>query len=509
MTWLLAAPLLIPFAAAATAFLAPRAGIAPRRVSVAGSALHLLAALALARGVASEGVLAGGIGGWAAPLGIALAADALSAIMVVAGAFLGLCAAVYALADIDRRREASGWHGLFQLLLAGATGAFLTGDLFNLYVWFEVMLIASFGMIALGASRAELDGAVKYVALNLAATMTLLAAIGLVHGIAGTLTLADLPGKLAAAEAADPGVGTAITGASLLLLVALAAKAGLFPLFFWLPAAYPAPPAATTAIFAALLTKAGVYALIRLFTLVFPEGAAADLLLPVAILTMTAGVIGAAAQNEVQRILSFHIVSQIGYVALGLAIGSATALAGAVIYLVHNIVVKANLILLAGVARRLTGSDELSRSGGLYAVAPALTAVFAVAAFAMAGIPPLSGFWGKLALTRATLEAEAWWGAAAVLGVGLFTLYSMTKIWLQGWLKPHPAGRARPMSALPQGARVAFMAPMLALTAATLALGLFPEHPWRAAEAAAAGLLDPAPYVAAVLGEAPTEVAAR
>lgn len=501
--WVLAAPLLVPFATAATALLGPRIGWRPGLVSLVGSALHLALSLVLAEAVWREGVVAAGIGGWAAPVGIALAADTLSALMCVAVSGMGLACGAYALADAGRRRAERGFFALLQILLAGATGAFLTGDLFNLYVWFEVMLIASFGLMTLGGGRVELDAGVKYVALNLVATISFLAAIGLVHGLAGTLTLAELPAKL---DGAPPA---ALAGASLLIFVALAAKAGLFPLYFWLPAAYHAPPMAVTAIFAAVLTKAGIYALIRLFTLVFPDGPAQDILAPVAIATMVFGVIGAAAQKEVHRILSFHIVSQIGYVALGLAIATPLALAGAIVYLVHNIVVKANLILISGLARRLTGSFDLGRSGGLYVAAPFLSFLFIIAAFAMAGIPPFTGFWGKLALTRASLEVGDWTAAAAILGVGLFTLYSMTKIWGQGWLKPHPRGRARGMAALPAPAAAAMTAPIVLLTLVTIGMGVAPEPLLAVAERAAAQLLDPSAYKAAVLGTgAPAETAA-
>ncbi|MEO0681126.1 MAG: proton-conducting transporter membrane subunit [Pseudomonadota bacterium] len=494
--WTLAAPLLTPFGAAAVSLMGPRLGWRPGYVALGGCVLHLMFAILLAEAVWREGVLAAGMGGWAAPVGIALVADALSALMVVAVSGLGLACAAYALADAGRRREEGGFFALFQVLLAGATGAFLTGDLFNLYVWFEVMLIASFGLLALGGGRQELDGAVKYVALNLVATITFLAAIGLIHALAGTLTLAELPDRLAGAP---PG---ALAAASFLIFISLAAKAGLFPLFFWLPAAYHAPPMAVTAIFAAVLTKAGIYALIRLFTLVFPDGPAQDVLMPVAIATMVFGVIGAAAQKEVHRILSFHIISQIGYVALGLALATPLALAGAIVYLVHNIIVKANLILIAGVARRLTGSFDLGRSGGLYAATPLLSFLFIVSALAMAGIPPFTGFWGKLALTRASLAEEAWIAAFAILGVGLFTLYSMTKIWGQGWLKPHPSGRARPLSSLPAASAAALTAPVAMLTLVTVAIGVAPEPLLTVAERAAEQLLDPAAYKAAVLGGA-------
>ncbi|MEL6267475.1 MAG: proton-conducting transporter membrane subunit, partial [Pseudomonadota bacterium] len=230
MSWTLALPLLIPFAGAVAALLAPRLGLRPAAVGIVTAGLHLMAAVHLAFAVTSEGVLAAGMGGWEAPVGIVLVADALAAIMVAVTGLMGLTIAIYAAADIDGRRTKTGWHALYLVLIGGATGAFLTGDLFNLYVWFEVMLIASFGLMVLGGGRAQIDGGVKYMALNLVATILFLAAVGLIHGIAGTLTMADLPGRLAAAE--SPAASGA---AAFLLFGALAVKAGLFPLWFWLP----------------------------------------------------------------------------------------------------------------------------------------------------------------------------------------------------------------------------------------------------------------------------------
>ncbi|MGF1553474.1 MAG: proton-conducting transporter membrane subunit [Paracoccaceae bacterium] len=498
MSWTLAAPLLIPFVTAVAALLAPRFGIAPRAVGLVGAGLHAAAAVHLAAVVIGQGVIAATMGGWPVPVGIVLVADTLSALMVATVALMGLATAAYALADIDARRERAGWHALVHVLLAGATGAFLTGDLFNLYVWFEVMLIASFGLMVLGGTRVELDAGVKYAALNVVATILFLLAIGLIHALAGTLTLADLPGRLADADPAATGA------AAFLLFGAFAMKAGLFPVFFWLPASYHAPPVATTALFAAVLTKAGVYAMMRVFTLVFPEAPALDLLGPLAVLTMVLGVIGAAAQGEVHRILSFHIVSQVGYMALGLAIATPLALAAAILYMIHNIVVKACLFLIAGLGRRLSGSHDLDRAGGLYAASPLLSALFVLAALAMAGIPPFSGFWGKLMLVEAGLASGDWIVPLAVLGVGLFTLYSMTKIWLKGFLKPRPAGRTRARAALPAEARRAMLAPVGALVAVSLVMGLWPE-PFVALSTRAAGeLLDPAPYIAAVMGDAQT-----
>ncbi len=492
MSWIIAAPLLLPLAAGALALLAPRLGLMPRWISLGASVLHLIFSLILAEQVLREGVVAAHMGGWLAPVGIVLVADIFSILMLVAVSGVGLAVSLYALADIDRRKESVGWFALYQILMAGATGAFLTGDLFNLYVWFEVMLIASFGLIVIGGRRAQIDAGVKYVALNVVATLSFLTAIGLIHGMAGTLTLAELPERLVGA---DP---TTVTAVSLLLFGALAAKAALFPVFFWLPAVYHTPATSVTAIFAAIMTKAGIYAIIRVFTLVFPDGAAWEVLYPIAIATMVAGVIGAAAQTEVHRILSFHIVSQIGYIALGLAIATPLALMGAIVYLIHNIVVKANLILIAGIARRRTGTDELGRTSGLYATAPILSALFVIAAMAMAGIPPFSGFWGKLALTQASLSAADWAAIAAILGVGLFTLFSMTKIWIKGWLPRTDEGTPRQ---LPVQASRALMAPVVALTVVTLGIGLAPETLLQIADRASAQLLDPSAYQAAVLGD--------
>jgi multicomponent Na+:H+ antiporter subunit D len=495
MSWLLALPLVIPFGAAVLAFLA-RNHAAGRWISVGGAALQLAAAAALMQVVWARGVVAAQMGGWPAPFGITLVADLLSAAMVVITALVALAVALYALADIDRGAEAQGYHALFNVLIAGVTGAFLTGDLFNLYVWFEVMLIASFGLLVLGGGRERIDGAVKYVALNLVSTILFLTGIGLLYGMTGTLNMADLS---LAVEEADQGLLTVV---ALAFMVAFGVKAAVFPLFFWLPASYHTPAFSVSAVFAGLLTKVGVYALIRMFTLVFDHdtGLTHGLLLWVAALTMVTGVLGAAAQSDFRKILSFHIVSQIGYMIMGLALFTPLALVGAVFYLLHHIVVKANLFLIAGVAQRLAGGTALARIGGLYASAPLLALLFLVPAFSLAGFPPLSGFWAKFLLVRAALEVGGWAIAAVALLVGLLTIYSMTKIWAAAFWEPHPEGLEPRLSRLDRGARLALLAPVAGLALVTLGIGLHPEPFVALAERAAAQLLDPAAYVDAVLG---------
>ncbi|MEM9474372.1 MAG: Na+/H+ antiporter subunit D [Pseudomonadota bacterium] len=499
MSWLLTVPIIIPFATAVIAFLA-KDGTSGRWWSLLGSILLFFASVALMAEVLREGVVAAQMGSWGAPFGITLVADLLSAVMVVITAITGLAVAIYALADIDEAKEKLGYHALFQVLIAGVVGAFLTGDLFNLYVWFEVMLISSFGLLILGGSPEQIDGGIKYVALNLVSTILFLSGVGLLYGMTGTLNLADL--SLAVEEVENQGLLTVV---AVMFMIAFGVKAAVFPLFFWLPAAYHTPAFSVSAVFAGLLTKVGVYALIRMFTLVFDHDIAFthQILLWVAGFTMVTGVLGAAAQQDFRKILSFHIVSQIGYMILGLALYTPLAIVGAVFYLVHHIVVKANLFLVAGVAQRLTGSTDLRKIGGLYKSSPMLGALFLIPAFSLAGFPPLSGFWAKYLLVKASLDIEAWFIAFVALAVGLLTIFSMTKIWGEAFWKPHPDGVEPVMGTIERSALWPLVLPIAGLATLTIIIGLNPEPFVQFAERSAAQLLNPEAYVRAVLGGTP------
>ncbi|SFS09364.1 Na+/H+ antiporter subunit D [Yoonia litorea] len=496
MSWFLSLPLIIPFLTAIAAYLL-RHSASGKWVSVAGSALGLVASIALMAIVLDKGVVAAQMGQWAAPFGITLVADLLSAVMVLITAITGFAVAIYAMGDVTEAQERLGYHGLFQVLLAGVTGAFLTGDLFNLYVWFEVMLIASFGLLVLMGGKEQLDGGVKYVALNLISTIFFLTGIGLLYGLTGTLNFADLALKVEEIE--NQGLLTVV---AMMFMVAFGVKAAVFPLFFWLPAAYHTPSFSVSAIFAGLLTKVGVYALIRCFTLVFDHDIAFThtILLWVACLTMVVGVLGAAAQSDFRKILSFHIISQIGYMILGLALMTPLAIVGAVFYLVHHIIVKANLFLIAGVAKRLTGGTEVYQIGGLYKYAPFLGVLFLVPAFSLAGFPPLSGFWAKYIIVKATLDIEMWFVAFIALAVGLMTIYSMTKIWAEAFWKNHPDGIEPRMEKLSN--KWAQLLPIAGLAVLTVFIGMNPEPFVQFAERSAAQLLDPSDYITAVLGDA-------
>ncbi|MDQ7842781.1 MAG: Na+/H+ antiporter subunit D [Armatimonadota bacterium] len=489
-------PLLIPLVTALACLLAWGRRSAQRSLGVAGAAALLGAAMALLRTVSRTGIVAVQIGNWPAPFGITLVADLFSAIMVTVTGVIALVVAVYSLAAMDARREVFGYYPLLHLLLLGVCGAFLTGDLFNLYVWFEVMLIASFVLLALGGERPQLEGAIKYVTLNLMSSALFLAAVGVLYGTAGTLNMADLAVKLRASAA--PGL---VTTLAVLFLVAFGVKAAIFPLFFWLPAAYHTPPVAVSAVFAGLLTKVGVYVMIRVFTLLFVQdvGYTHQIILVVSGLTMVTGVLGAVAQNEFRRVLSFHIISQIGYMILGLGLFTPAALAGSIFYIVHHIMVKTNLFLVSGAAYRLRGTFELKSLGGLYREAPALSILFLIPALSLAGMPPLSGFFAKLALVKAGMERGEYIIVAAALGVGLLTLFSMTKIWAEAFWKP---GEASGAGAAP-GSWAWIIGPITALALVTVVLGLVGQPFFALARRAAEQLLNPAAYIQAVLGGPP------
>lgn len=504
MNILLLLPILIPFLTGVMALLAWQHRPVQRALGVVGAAGLLGAAVGLLVSVTQNGILAIQIGNWPAPFGVTLVADLFSAIMVTLTGLMGLAVMIYSLASIDARREHFGYYALLHFLLMGVCGAFLTGDIFNLYVWFEVMLMASFVLLALGGERAQLEGAIKYVTLNLISSALFLAAIGILYGMVGALNMADVARQLP--QVTQPGLTLAL---AMLFLVAFGIKAAIFPLFFWLPASYHTPPVAVSAIFAGLLTKVGVYALIRVFTLLFVQDVSYThtLILIIAGLTMVTGVLGAAAQDEFRRILSFHIVSQIGYMLMGLALFTPLALAGSIFYIIHHIIVKTNLFLISGVVYRLSGTYQLKKLGGLYQTSPGVAILFLIPALSLAGIPPLSGFWAKFTLIRAGLEVEQYAIVITALGVGLLTLFSMTKIWAEAfWKEKSEAGdedQARMSQAKLGQTWLSLLLPIFILATMTITIGLATEPVFRLATQAAEQLLNPADYIRAVLGGSP------
>jgi len=508
-------PILNPLLFAILGILTWRHPRLQRGLGVVGMALQVGIAVWLFMRVLENGVQAVSLGGWQAPYGIALAADMFSTLMIGISALVGFLVVIYSIPMMDESRVNFGFYGFVHLLFFGINGAFLTTDLFNLFVWFEVTLISSFVLMALGSERAQMEGAVKYVIINLFASAMFLSALGILYGKTGTLNMADLALKIGESGYMEKELLT-LTG--MLFLVAFGIKSGLFPLFFWLPASYHTPPIPVTALFSALLTKMGMYSLIRVYTIVFDvtEPFTNHLLLVVAALTMLTGVLGAVAQYDTRRLLSFHIISQIGYAVMGLALATTLGIAGAIYFLLHNILAKTNLFLVAGVGERLRGSYWLKHIGGLYRTAPWLAVFFMISAFSLAGFPPLSGFFGKYALIKAGLE-EAVQGKSyllfivvfTALGVGILTLFSMTKIFAEAFWKKQPDAEEAhlPPDGMPEPpglptssvGKACLYVPIAMMALGTIMLGVLAEPALQICLRAAEELLNKDAYIQAVL----------
>mgnify|MGYP001409371304 CR=1 FL=1 len=493
MTALVSLPFLLPLLGATLAIALGRSRAAQRLVSVTTLVAVAVVSVLLLVEVDRDGVLAVDVGGWIAPVGITLVADRLAAIMLLVAVLMLLAVLVFAIGQPGAEDRHVGFHPVYLIQAAGIALAFLTGDLFNLFVAFEVTLMASYVLITLGGRADQVRSGMTYVVINLVASALFLMAIAFVYAATGTVNLADLGAKVA--ELPD-GLRS---GLAVLLVVVFGIKAAVFPLFFWLPDSYPTAPTPVTAVFAGLLTKVGIYAMIRSQTVIFPpESRPGTLLLVVAGLTMLVGVLGAVIQNDMKRILSFHIVSQVGYMVMGLGLFTLAGLAGTVLYIVHHIVVKTTLFLVTGLVEEREGTGRLARLSGLVRVEPVLAVLFLLPALTLAGIPPSSGFVAKLALVDAGLGA----GAYAVVGVSLLvsilTLFSMTKIWSNAfWGPPREPVDRPPVERWRQRLMSGSTASLIVLS---LVIAVSAGPLYGLAERAAVDLLDPTAYVGAVLG---------
>ncbi|MFC4372252.1 monovalent cation/H+ antiporter subunit D family protein [Citricoccus nitrophenolicus] len=480
-------------------------------VLAASTAAGVLLVLAVRDG----GVIAHEVGLWPAGIAIPLAVDMFSALMITVTSLLSLTCAVFAVAAGHAHRPF--FAPLVLVLTAGVNGALLTADLFNLFVFIEVMLLPSYALLVLSApGRATADrvaGTRLYVTVNLLTSTLFLAGVGFVYGVTGTVNL----GELAAAATDSPAVAAA-TG---VCLFALSIKAAVVPVHGWLARAYPAASPVVTALFSGLHTKVAIYAIYRIYAVVF-DGQECYLWIGVAAftLTMVIGVLGAVGQNTMRSILAFHMVSQIGYILLGVALFSLAGLAAGIFYLLHHMIVKASLFLSTGALEIRYGTGSLDRLHGMARREPLIAVAFFAAALSLAGIPPFSGFLAKLTLIIAAVDAGQIIAAAVAIIVSLITLQSMLKIWSRVfWGKdtpehpePVPAA-ATPLSGgavgplateatvkSPPRVGFALAAPSLFLALVTLGLGVGGELLLSLTETAATGLLDTTTYTEAVSG---------
>jgi multicomponent Na+:H+ antiporter subunit D len=494
--WLVIAPVVLPIIAGAVLLLI-RHSIRWHAVL----ALVVLVVMVGANGLLLQRVLATGpvsmtMGSWLPPFGISFTADVLGAAFSLTASLVAFVCCAYSLRDIDATGRRYGFYPFLMLMMAGVSGAFLTGDMFNLYVWFEVFLISSFGLLILGSDKAQIDGATKYAILNLVGTTLFLIATGYLYGTFGTLNMADL-----ATRAGQIGTAAPLMTLATLYLLAFGMKAAAFPLNFWLPASYHTPPVITGALFGGLLTKVGIYALLRTLVMIFAAErlVLAGLIGWVAVATMLIGALGALAQSDIRRIAGFLVISGVGIMLAGIALGSNGGLSGAIFYALHSMLALSALYLLGGLMRQRGGSFSLHSLSGLYGASPFLAALAFIISLAVAGLPPGSGLWPKVMLVRASLDGGAWQIAAAILVSGFLAAVALGRVFILAFWREAPGdkassdktGAAGPMSASGCSA-------LVVLVAAMLAMGVLPEPFIRLSTAAASGLLDASAYVQAV-----------
>jgi multicomponent Na+:H+ antiporter subunit D len=454
----------------------------------------VLAAAALLVDVDRNGTIVAHAGGWPAPMGITLVADRFAAILLLVAEVTLLAVLVYAVGEPGAERNHVGFQSAYLVLAAGVAASFLTGDLFNLFVAFEMMLTASYVLLTLGGRAEQVRSGMTYIVISLIASTLFVTALALLYSATGTVNLADLARRLGDLPA---GVRTTF---AVLLLVVFGIKAAVFPLFFWLPDSYPTAPSPITAIFAGLLTKVGVYAIVRTQLLLFTDDTRPEtLLLVVAGATMVVGVLGAIAQDDIRRILSFTIVSQIGYMVMGLAFSTLAGVAAVVYSMLHHIVVKTALFLIGGLIEHGNGSSRLSRIGGLVRTTPFLAAMFGVSALGLAGIPPLSGFVSKFALIDAGVADGQYAVVAVSLVASLLTLFSMVRIWMGAFWSPPEEEPAPRSPAAASGGPLLMVLPTAALVACSLAIAAAAGPLYALSERAARDLLDRDGYIEEVL----------
>ena len=442
--------------------------------------------------VLRSGIVVLRMGDWLAPYGIILVADALSMTMVALTMTIALAVTLFSLPTVDAGRQDHFYYPLFFILLMGVNGAFLTGDIFNLFVFFEVLLIASYALMVLGSEPGQLRETVKYLVINLTASTFFIIGLALIYRTMGTLNMADLALKVQTL----PG-NPLLTVLAMVFLFVFGTKAAIFPLYFWLPGPYFPPPAGISAFFGGILTKVGVYAIFRTFTLIFRHEPSFthELLLAISAFTMILGVLGAISQMDMKRILSYHIISQIGYMIMGIGLFTPQALAGALFYIVHHVIVKSALLLIAGVVQETTGTTHLKAVSGLMARSWGLSALFLLAALSLAGLPPLSGFFSKLIILQAGVAVGRYGYVGMGLLGGLLTIVSMLKVW-NGVFWGEERGETRPAALAP------LLPGVVLLVSLTVGIGLFPGILYSVAEVAAAQVSDPWVYIEAVLGPA-------
>ena len=464
-----------------------------RWLSAISSFIGIIIACIVVQTVHENGIQTLEIGSWKAPYGIVLVADMYSSLLVLTTSIIGFTTLLFAFSTITREREKFYFYSGVQFLLLGVTGAFLTGDLFNLFVFFEVMLMSSYMLIVLGSTKAQLRESMKYILVNVISSALFVISVAYLYAVTGTLNMADLSVRIT-----ELGQSGLITVISIMFLIVFGLKGAIFPLYFWLPGSYNAPPTVITALFGALLTKVGVYSLTRVYTLIFIHDQAFthQILLWLAALTIIFGVIGSLAYSDIKKIIIYNIITAVGVILFGVAVNNQAAIEGSIYYLVHDMIIKGALFYLVGAIIAVTGTSNLKKFSGLIASHPLLGWMLFIAALSLAGIPPFSGFIGKLKIVQGAFEAGEYTFSLVVLLSSLFVLYSVMKIFINGFWG-EPAKNFAPKVQTIKG----MVFPIAILLILSIGYGVGTQWVSPYITQASETLLDPSIYIQAVLKE--------
>ncbi|MDJ1371932.1 Na+/H+ antiporter subunit D [Gulosibacter molinativorax] len=519
MNWLVPLMVLVPLLGAAITLTAARKQRLQIALASVTMVISLTISIVLLTVVHQTGTaLVVQVGGWAAPFGISLVVDRLSALLILVTSIVLIAVMAFSIgqgaADGDEETPVSIFYPTYLVLAAGVYNAFIAGDLFNLYVGFEILLVASFVLITLGGTASRIRAGITYVVVSLVSSLLFLVSIAMVYAAVGTVNMAEI--SLRMPEVAE-NVQLAI---HLMLLVAFGIKAALFPLSFWLPDSYPSAPAPVTAVFAGLLTKVGVYAILRTESLMFASNDISTLLIIVAMFTMVVGILGAVAQAGIRRMLSFTLVSHIGYMIFGIALGTEAGWAATVYYILHHILVQTALFLVTGLIERVAGTSTLTHLGGMLKRAPFVAVLFFIPLLNLGGIPPFSGFIGKLALFVAGAEGTnlqlpqylVWTGIGIGALTSLLTLYALIRVWNLGFwrsqseVEEFQSQLTDQLEEVPDGEVITETktnSTLMNVATATMVLitvlmTVFAGPIYEIADAASENLMDPTQYVATV-----------
>lgn len=475
-----------------------RKTVTQRIFSVIGSVVSLGFAFSLFCNVYNGDIQTLNASNWEAPFGIVFVADLFSSTFVLLTAISALAVSIFSTVGVGRARMLYGYFPMFHFLIMGLNGAFLTGDIFNLYVWFEVIIISSFVLLTLGGRKPQLEGAVKYMAMNILASTFFLTGIGILYGITGSLNMADISIKIQLVENQS-----IVNITALFFLVGFGIKSAVFPLYFWLPSSYHTPPSAVAAVFGGLLTKVGIYALFRMFTLIFiPNEFLKVLLIGMGIMTVLTGAFGALIKDNLRRLFAYLIVCHLGYIIGGLGLYTKLAFMGAVFYLIHDVIIKTNLFLMTGLIRQLRGTMSLQKLGGIYAQYPKLSIIMAVILFSLAGVPPLSGFWPKVFLIEAAFDSGDKLFILSIIIGSFVTLFLMAKIWSEVFWKKNSdeVVGVNEFEVASKYKKTLIVLPIAMLTFTSLFIGLNAESIIQVANRIADEMVNTSYYIEAVLG---------